>query len=252
MNQAAGYVGMTLVSCFARRRRQAWPPGQRLHASTACLGSTPGRLKPAATVAAPWPNVAALIETGEQITIGAIYPIGCATTASEADHVLVMLRRREGETLTQMLDRLDAGIAGGMGRFAFDAPPTRVRPMQAAVRDAIVAAPSIPPDSIARAAELDNGPVWQAFWLASAVDVLALDASLVRWPAFRAIGVVGPQPTGSDTDREVRMLARSSAMSEDPITGSLNAAIARWRHAQDRLHGAARVAQGTATGVRGG
>ncbi|MFM1988737.1 MAG: hypothetical protein RJA99_1694 [Pseudomonadota bacterium] len=139
----------------------------------------------------------------------------------------------------------------GGGRFAFEAPPTRVRPMQATSRDAIVAALSIPPAAIVRAAELENGPVWQAFELASAADVLALDASRVRWPTFRSIGVIGPQPAGADTDWEVRMLAPSSGMSEDPITGSLNAAIARWWHAEGRLPGATRVAQGTAIGRTG-
>ena len=139
----------------------------------------------------------------------------------------------------------------GGGCFAFDAPPTRVRPMQATTREAIVAALSIPPAAIVRAAELENGPVWQAFELASATDVLALDASRVRWPAFRSIGVIGPQRPGADTDWEVRMLAPSSGMSEDPITGSLNAAIARWRHAEGRLPGAPRVAQGTAIGRTG-
>lgn len=139
----------------------------------------------------------------------------------------------------------------GDGRFAFDAPPTRVRPMADTTRDAIVAALSIPPASIVRTAELENGPVWQAFELASAADVLALDAARVRWPAFRSIGLIGPRPAGSDADWEVRMLAPSSGMSEDPITGSLNAAIARWRRAEGRLPAATRVAQGTAIGRTG-
>lgn len=139
----------------------------------------------------------------------------------------------------------------GDGRFAFDAPPTRVRPMDPATRDAIVAALSIPPQAIVRAAELENGPVWQAFELASAADVLALDASRVRWPAFRSIGAIGPRAAGADTEWEVRMLAPSSGMSEDPITGSLNAAIARWRHAEGRLPAPTRVAQGTAIGRTG-
>lgn len=139
----------------------------------------------------------------------------------------------------------------GGGHFAFDAPPTRVRPMQDATRDAIVGALSILPAAIVRTAELENGPVWQAFELATAADVLALDAARVRWPAFRAIGLIGPRPPGSDTDWEVRMLAPSSGMSEDPITGSLNAAIARWRHAEGRLPGPTRVAQGTSIGRTG-
>ena len=47
------------------------------------------------------------------------------------------------------------------------------------------------------------------------------------------------------------MLAPSSGMSEDPITGSLNAAIARWRHAEGRLSGITRIAQGTSIGRTG-
>lgn len=56
-------------------------------------------------------NIIAPVVAGGQITIGAIYPIECAITACEADNVLVMLQRREGETLAQMLDRLDTCIA---------------------------------------------------------------------------------------------------------------------------------------------
>jgi len=73
----------------------------------------------------------------------------------------------------------------------------------------------------------------------------------VRWPAFRSIGLIGPHPAGADAAWEVRMLAPSSGMNEDPITGSLNAAIARWRHAEGRLPAATRVAQGTAIGRMG-
>jgi PhzF family phenazine biosynthesis protein len=162
--------------------------------------------------------------------------------------------RSGGRPRTPGLVRQECGVGivpvrtEGDGRFAFDAPATRVRPMQPAVHEAVVAALSIPPAAIVRTAELENGPVWQVFELASAADVLALDAARVRWPAFRPIGVIGPQPAGADTDWEVRMLAPSSGMSEDPITGSLNAAIARWRHAEGRLPGATRVAQGTAIG----
>jgi PhzF family phenazine biosynthesis protein len=137
------------------------------------------------------------------------------------------------------------------GRFAFDAPTTEVRPIQAATRAAIVDALQIPPEAIVRCAELQNGPVWQAFELASAEAVLAADSSRVRWPQFRSIGLIGPRPAGDECDWEVRMLAPSSGMSEDPITGSLNAAIARWRRAEGRLVAPTTVAQGTAIGRSG-
>jgi predicted PhzF superfamily epimerase YddE/YHI9 len=49
----------------------------------------------------------------------------------------------------------------------------------------------------------------------------------------------------------VRMLAPSSGMSEDPITGSLNAAIAKWMLAAGRLQNPYLVAQGTSIGRLG-
>lgn len=135
--------------------------------------------------------------------------------------------------------------------IAFEAPPTRVEPMPAKQHAAIVEALSIPPEAILRTATLTNGPTWQVFELDSAKRVLAIDSSRVSWPAFLGIGLIGPHPAGSECDDEVRMLAPSSGMSEDPITGSLNAAIARWRHAEGRLLRAVTVAQGTAIGRHG-
>ena len=134
---------------------------------------------------------------------------------------------------------------------AFRAPPTEVRPMDPATRDAIVDPPGPERDAIVRTAELCNGPVWQAFELASADAVLAADASRVRWPAFRSIGLIGQHPPGAECDHEVRMLAPSSGMSEDPITGSLNAALACWQIAEGRLDGPRRIAQGTRIGRHG-
>ena len=47
------------------------------------------------------------------------------------------------------------------------------------------------------------------------------------------------------------MLAPSSGMSEDPITGSLNAALAHWMQGDGRLTGPITVAQGTNIGRKG-
>ena len=47
------------------------------------------------------------------------------------------------------------------------------------------------------------------------------------------------------------MLAPSSDMSEDPITGSLNAAIAKWMQSNGRLQKPYLVAQGTSIGRLG-
>jgi PhzF family phenazine biosynthesis protein len=81
--------------------------------------------------------------------------------------------------------------------------------------------------------------------LETAAQVLALDSSRVKWPEFKPIGLIGAHPPGAECDFEVRMLAPTSGMSEDPITGSLNAALAHWLYAQGRLTTAITVAQGT-------
>jgi len=134
---------------------------------------------------------------------------------------------------------------------AFVAPPTRIRPMTAENFAAIVDVLEIPRESILHTAELDNGPVWQALQLDSAAAVLALDSSRVRWPEYKSLGFIGAHPAGNECDYEVRMLAPSSGMSEDPITGSLNSALAHWLQAEGRLEQAVTVAQGTSINRHG-
>ena len=135
--------------------------------------------------------------------------------------------------------------------MAFKAPPTTIESMDTDNYDAIIEALEIPPDIILNTAQLDNGPVWQVLELNSADAVLAVDSSRVRWPTFKAIGLIGAHPSGSECDYEVRMLAPSSGMSEDPITGSLNSAIGHWLSNENRLQGEITVAQGTVIGRHG-
>ena len=129
--------------------------------------------------------------------------------------------------------------------LAFTAPPTAIRPMHEDNLDAIAMALEIPRDQILQTAELENGPLWQVMQLDSAAAVLALDSSRVRWPTFKSIGMIGAHPPGAECDYEVRMLAPSSGMSEDPITGSLNSALAHWLQARGKLEQSITVAQGT-------
>jgi hypothetical protein len=55
------------------------------------------------------PNIADLISDGE-ITVGVLRPVGCVATATDGHNCLAMLVRRRGETLTQLLTRLDQAI----------------------------------------------------------------------------------------------------------------------------------------------
>jgi hypothetical protein len=55
------------------------------------------------------PHIAELISDGE-ITIGTLVPVGCVAIAADGHNSLAMLKRREGETLAQLLARLDLAI----------------------------------------------------------------------------------------------------------------------------------------------
>jgi len=128
---------------------------------------------------------------------------------------------------------------------AFVAPPTAIEALPEKDLQVIATALGLDPNSIVRTARLNNGPVWQVLALKSAAAVLAVDSARVKWPAFNAIGLIGPHAAGSECHFEVRMLAPSSGMSEDPITGSLNAALAHWMLGLGELPGEIIVAQGT-------
>ncbi|MBM7070017.1 PhzF family phenazine biosynthesis protein [Actibacterium sp. 188UL27-1] len=128
---------------------------------------------------------------------------------------------------------------------AFVAPPTKIAPLPQDDHDRIVATLGIDPATITASAQLENGPVWKAFALRHADDVLTLDAARLRYPDFRAVGLIGPHDPGHGADYEVRNIAPSSGMVEDPITGSLNAALACWMKRRGTLPAQATVAQGT-------
>ena len=55
------------------------------------------------------PHIAGLIADG-QITVGVMDPVGCVAVASQDSNTLAQLRRRKGETLPQLLTRLDQAI----------------------------------------------------------------------------------------------------------------------------------------------
>lgn len=55
------------------------------------------------------PYIEELIEQGT-ITVGVISPVGSVAVANEGRNTLAMLRRRKGESLTQLLIRLDLAV----------------------------------------------------------------------------------------------------------------------------------------------
>jgi len=56
------------------------------------------------------PYIGELMKYG-QITVGNVRPVGCVAVAHDGRQTVAMLLRREGETATELLTRLDVAIA---------------------------------------------------------------------------------------------------------------------------------------------
>lgn len=135
--------------------------------------------------------------------------------------------------------------------LAFVAPETTIAPLEEAALHELCRVLGLDRRQVVRSARLNNGPAWQVLELASADDVLAVDASLVQWPEYVGVSLLGAYPEGSECQFEVRNISPSSGMVEDPITGSLNSAIARWMAADGRLTSHLTMSQGTKLGREG-
>jgi PhzF family phenazine biosynthesis protein len=133
---------------------------------------------------------------------------------------------------------------------AFIAPPTQINDMDHTDVAAIARALNLDPDRIKHHAILDNGPIWHAIEMTHANDLLSLDASAITAINGIAVGLIAAHTT-ADVDFEVRMFSMSGELKEDPITGSLNAALAHWMQAQGRVTQPHTVAQGTCIGRHG-
>jgi PhzF family phenazine biosynthesis protein len=137
-------------------------------------------------------------------------------------------------------------------RLSFAAPPL-IRGGDVAAEDLteIVAFLGIDHDLVVDSQWADNGPGWVALLLADAGAVLALDPKAVDAGRFDSIGVIGPYPPGSEVDFEVRAFTPLEGQREDPVTGSLNAALGQWLIGTGRAPNSYVAAQGTALGRRG-
>ena len=80
------------------------------HSKPATNKPARGINKQAATDLRPLPHLADLIDYGE-ITIGNLEPVGGVATAVDGSNCLAMLVRRDGETLLELLHRLDQAVA---------------------------------------------------------------------------------------------------------------------------------------------
>ncbi len=122
-------------------------------------------------------------------------------------------------------------------RLAFAAPPLiRSGPLDEADVARIAQGLGVARSDILHHAWCDNGPNWRGVMLQSAAQVLALkpDGAIL---GGLDVGVVGPRGkvgvVGSSDEHGIAFEVRaffpgSNGLSEDPVTGSLNAALAQW------------------------
>ncbi|MST33469.1 PhzF family phenazine biosynthesis isomerase [Acidimicrobiaceae bacterium USS-CC1] len=114
-------------------------------------------------------------------------------------------------------------------RLAFRAPPRlRSGPVAPGEVARLTAGLGLRPDQVVDARWADNGPGWVALLLDSAAAVLGIEPRLDLLRPDEMIGVVGPHPDGSAARFEVRAFFAGRGLEEDPVTGSLNAALAQW------------------------
>jgi PhzF family phenazine biosynthesis protein len=137
-------------------------------------------------------------------------------------------------------------------RLAFQAPPRlRSGPLAEADLDRIVHGLGLRRGDVVAHAWCDNGPPWQAVLLSSAAQVLSLQPDRVALHGS-FVGVVAPQAADGECDFEVRAFFPGQAgLIEDPVTGSLNAALGQWLIEAGLAPPGYVAAQGTALGRAG-
>jgi PhzF family phenazine biosynthesis protein len=131
-------------------------------------------------------------------------------------------------------------------RLAFAAPPLlKSGPLDEADVVLIARGLGVERGDIIAHAWCDNGPNWRGVMLKSASQVLALkpDAAILAGLDIGVVGprgkvgVVGAQADSNDTQFEDGLTTHfevraffpgNNGMAEDPVTGSLNAALAQW------------------------
>lgn len=138
-------------------------------------------------------------------------------------------------------------------RLAFCAPPLlRSGPLAPAERAEAIRVAGVAESDVIAAVHADNGPGWLLLHLGTAAAVLAAQP-VARVDAITNVGLVGPHGPGSDAAWEVRAFFTepTGALKEDPVTGSLNAAVAQYLFGAGLAASGYVVAQGQRVGAAG-
>lgn len=138
------------------------------------------------------------------------------------------------------------------GRLAFAAPPLRRSgPLDDRAVATLVSGLGLESRDVISHSWCDNGPGWQALLLRDAECVLSVRPNSALLAGLD-VGVVGLYPPGAAADVEVRAFFPGNAgLAEDPVTGSLNAALAQWLIGSGTLPASYVASQGTVLGRAG-
>jgi PhzF family phenazine biosynthesis protein len=161
-------------------------------------------------------------------------------------------------------------------RWAFAAPPLKRSDISAEDLAPVLAALGLDASEVIAAQNLNNGPHWLGLLVDSVDTVLALEpdhtalkklgtkvglAARRQAPAgrlirranreARAFTASNTRITNDPTDLEVRAFAAPVGVTEDPVTGSLNASLAQWLMADGHMPVAYSARQGTVLGRAG-
>jgi PhzF family phenazine biosynthesis protein len=135
-------------------------------------------------------------------------------------------RPRDGERIVQECGAGLVAVRRTAEGLAFQSPePFRGGQVDEALNRRIAEVLRIEREAIIDTQWAANGPNWVVALLPSADSVHALEPGFVDFD----LGVVGPYPAGSAAAFEVRaFFPKDGRTAEDPVTGSLNGALAEW------------------------
>jgi predicted PhzF superfamily epimerase YddE/YHI9 len=175
-------------------------------------------------------------------------------------------------------------IASQQGRWAFAAPPSKQQAIPQDKLSALLQALGISTQQVIACQVLNNGPEWWAFLLDSAETVrnlspdhlalkqlgikvgvaavteqesassaLLISRSNRESKAFagRASNASSSVMVEKEADLEVRAFAAAIGITEDPVTGSLNASLAQWLIGSCKMPSHYIASQGQALGRQG-
>lgn len=154
---------------------------------------------------------------------------------------------RGGEFIVQECKVGLVKIRRADARLAFAAPPLKRSAPSPAVLAQVAGALGLKANRVIAAQTLDNGPVWLSLLLDSPQTVLKLSPNHLELKNLgHKVGVAAAFAghARGTPDLEVRAFAAPIGITEDPVTGSLNASLAEWLIAEGHMPARYLAAQG--------